>query len=101
MISEASANLIRQALERARGDPSAEGPVTVALEEVDELLALYAEAEGVDPDSMTDGQKVDAALEAIHRVLPQYRPVKCEIGTEERGGVGVSVLRLHLEWEMT
>ncbi len=101
MISEASATVIQEALQRARdggGDTSA---VDIAIGEVDGLLALYAEAADTDPDSLTDDQKKDVIREALYRVLPQYRIASITFERTDHGDHGADTFVVTATWDMT
>ncbi len=101
MISEASATVIQEALQRARAFGSHPPAVDVAAEEIAALLALYAEAENVDPDSLTDDQKKDVIREALYRVLPQYRIASVNIERTDHGDHGAETFVVVATWDMT
>lgn len=111
MISEAAAKTIRTILlaelpqaevtDAWKGEDKAVNAANCAIDEINLVLDLYANAWEANPDMMTEEQKKEAVREALFRVLPQYKLVRFDTDTFDRNNRGVERIEVRLELLMT
>lgn len=104
MLTKQQAKTIRSALKAAqieanlREDDGERERIDFAVDGIDVVLDMHADADIADPDMASEEQTREAVTEALFRVLPQYRIVRYETQAFERGPLSVSQIDLRLEW---